>query len=109
MSPTASASYGNVDLDRQAMGKNRERACFSPRLRPPRQTRGRPQLSNPSRRASSPMPEISVCNKISSIARTVISENVIASQSDIVAEKDVRKAFVIFTLFISKYNVLFPN
>ena len=38
--------YGNVDLERQVMGKNRERvrSCFSPRLKPPRQTRGRPQF-----------------------------------------------------------------
>ena len=38
--------YGNVDLERLVMGKNRERvrSCFSPRLKPPRQTRGRPQF-----------------------------------------------------------------
>ena len=38
--------YGNVDPERQVMGKNRERvrSCFSPRLKPPRQTRGRPQF-----------------------------------------------------------------
>ena len=148
--------YGNVDLERQVMGKNRERvrSCFSPRLKPPRQIRGRPQfiaaeritpraatafkiyyavkshlaaarrcgasrrhaggprlsrpyprrvpfrsevarrhaggprLSRPyPRRAcsdalrrapSSPLPEISVRNKISSIARTAIFESVIA-------------------------------
>ena len=110
------------------MGKNRERvrSCFSPRLKPPRQIRGRPQfiaaeritphaatafkiyyavksnlvavrrcgasrrhaggprLSRPyPRRArsdalrrvpSSPLPEISVRNKISSMVRTVISD-----------------------------------
>ena len=49
MSPAARASHGNVDLDRQAMGKNRKRIRFSPRQRPPKQTLGGPQLPNGSR------------------------------------------------------------
>ena len=44
-------SYGNADLERQMMGKNRKRVlfCFSPRLRLPRQTRGGPQFIAPGR------------------------------------------------------------
>ena len=72
-------SYGNVDLDRQMMGKSRKRVlfCFSPRLRLPRQTRGGPQfiaseritprggprLPNPPRRATG-FRQDTVSNKI---------------------------------------------